>query len=85
MKFSRNQGFREGPENNQKIGYERFESVRGECVSVKHSIGTPSMLRLIRSVGDLHEDVVDLRFEMGVQSSVEVVEEIQVCCRKLDL
>jgi hypothetical protein len=22
---------------------------------------------------------------MGVQSSVEVVEEIQVCCRKLDL
>ncbi len=41
-------------------------------------LGAPSILRLIRSHGcSLGEDVVD--FDLGVQNSVEEMEQVQVC------
>jgi len=44
-------------------------------------LGAPSILRLIRSHGcSLGEDVVD--FDLGVQNSVEEMEQVQVCLHR---
>ena len=42
------------------------------CARVE--IRAPSMLRLIRRTGVLDEDVVNLRFDLGVESNVEETE-----------
>ncbi len=50
-----------------RIRDEMFARGRGKCVC--EAIGAPAMLRLISRVGGLGEDVANLRFEPGVESS----------------
>jgi hypothetical protein len=45
-------------------------------VCKREAIGATTMLRLIRNICGLDEDVVDLTFELGVKTSAVVVEEI---------
>ena len=58
------------------ISDEMFGSGRGECVC--EAIGAQSMLRLIRRAGGLGEDVDNLRFELGVESSAAETEPVLV-------
>ncbi len=47
------------------------------------AIGAPSMLRLIRRAG-LGDDVANLIFELGVESSAAETEQVLVMLRKLN-
>ena len=44
----------------------------------REEVGAPSMLRFIRRAVASGEDVADLRFELGVKSSVAEVEQVLV-------
>jgi hypothetical protein len=74
-------------ERGHGIPKEREEDKRREvcewegCVCVHEAIGASSMLRLIRRAGGLGMDDVDLRFELGVESSVAETEEVLVMLR----
>ncbi len=57
----------------------------------REAIGAPSMLRLIRNAVALTRmfptldlDVVDLRFELGVETRSAEMEQVLVCLRRLN-
>jgi hypothetical protein len=52
-------------------------------VYVYEGIEAPSMLRLIRRTG-LREDVANIRFELGVESSAAEPEQVLVVVRMLN-
>jgi hypothetical protein len=60
-------------------------------VCEREAIGAPSMLRLIRNAVALTRmfptldlDVVDLRFELGVETRSAEMEQVLVCLRRLN-